>query len=110
MSYVKGQSYNFNFADLTLYSIGTIEYRPTSHDYSTRVGLVNGAGQYIYINAFHSTFDSALANVHFIRDGKKDGKLTNIYGNILDVHISPRPRPNTTVIEVLGLVYSWDNL
>lgn len=110
MSYVKGQNYNFNFSDLTLYAIGTIEYRPANNDYVVRVGFTNSAGQYLYFNSYHATFDSAVTNIHFVRDGKTAGKVYNIYGTVSDIHTSPTPKPNTTVVEVLALIYSWENL
>jgi hypothetical protein len=56
------------------------------------------------VDAFHDDFTDAEHTINFVREGKANGKLYNIYAETIDVHISPTLG---ITCEVLSLIYSF---
>ena len=102
-----GQNYNFNFSDLKLYPITTIEYRTATQDYEARVGLndVSTGKITIWFNSYHKNFDAATANIANIRN-TASGHPYNIFGTVLAIH-NNTPNPGCTSYEVLALINSY---
>lgn len=103
-----GEKKNYNLVNYTQYAIGTIEWVKNENRYRARVGFT-GAEGFVYFNSYHQGFKDAERMINFVKDGKVSGKLYNIFGETIDVHTTPTrgPKGETTVIEVLGLIYSF---
>jgi hypothetical protein len=100
-----GEKKNYNLAGYTQYHVATIEATATPKGYRARIGFVGPEG-HVFFNSEHQDFDDAERMVNFVREGKKSGRLYNIFAKTLEVHTSPGPPP-VTVVEVLGLIYSY---
>lgn len=105
-----GEKKNYNLRNYEFYAIGTIEYDPSSGLFKARVGFT-GAEGFVFFNSYHKNFDDAHYTVNFIKDGKASGKLYNIFAQTIEVHTTPTPGPHgeTTVVEVLGIIYSFNH-
>ncbi len=103
-----GEKKNYNLQNYTQYQIGTIEWIKGENRYRARVGFTGPEG-FVFFNSYHQSFDDAEHTINFVKEGKTSGKLYNIFGETIDVHITPTPGPHgeTTVVEVLGLIYSY---
>jgi len=103
-----GEKKNYNLQNYTQYQIGTIEWIKNENRYRARIGFTGPEG-FVYFNSYHQSFDDAQHTINFVKEGKASGKLYNIFGETIDVHITPTPGPHgeTTVVEVLGLIYSY---
>ncbi|HEX6901889.1 MAG TPA: hypothetical protein VF789_19365 [Thermoanaerobaculia bacterium] len=103
-----GEKKNYNLVNYTQYAVGTIEWLPKGKRYHARVGFT-GAEGFVFFNSYHQDFNDAERMVNYVKEGKASGKLYNIFGETLEVHTTPTPGPNgeTTVVEVLGLIYSF---
>ena len=99
-----GQRSNYNLAQYTFYSVGTIEWEGSANRYHARVGFTAPDGHYVFFNSYHPSFEDAEHTVHYVRDGKASGNLYNIYGETIDVHTSPTLG---LTCEVLSLIYSF---
>jgi hypothetical protein len=104
-----GEKKNYNLKDYTQYSIGTIEWVPSQNRYQARVGFT-GAEGFVFFNSYHQSFADAQHAINFVKDGKGNGYLYNIFAETIEVHTTPTPGPNgeTTVVEVLSLIYSFN--
>ena len=100
---IVGQKKNYNLAGYTQYHVATIEATPTPKGYRARVGFIGPEG-YVFFNSDHQDFADAERMINFVREGKKSGRLYNIFGQTLQVNTSPTLG---TVVEVLGLIYSF---
>lgn len=105
-----GEKKNYNLQNYEFYAIGTIEYEPATALYKARVGFTGPEG-FVFFNSYHKNFDDAHYMVKFIKDGKTSGKLYNIFAQTIEVHNTPTPGPHgeTTVVEVLGIIYSFNH-
>ena len=103
-----GEKKNYNLQNYTQYSIGTIEWVKAENRYKARVGFT-GAEGFVFFNSYHQSFADAQQTIAFVKDGKTSGKLYNIFAETIEVHTTPTPGPNgeTTVVEVLSLIYSF---
>jgi hypothetical protein len=103
-----GDKKNYNLANYTQYGIGTIEWVQNDKRYQARIGFT-GAEGFVFFNSYHQDFNDAERMINFVKDGKASGKLYNIFAETIDVHTTPTPGPHgeTTVVEVLGLIYSF---
>jgi hypothetical protein len=103
-----GEKKNYNLQNYLQYGIGTIEWIKNENRYRARVGFTGPEG-FVYFNSYHQSFEDAQHTINFVKEGKTSGKLYNIFGETLEVHITPTPGPHgeTTVVEVLGLIYSY---
>jgi hypothetical protein len=98
-----GQKKNYNLAGYTQYHVATIEATTSPKGYRARVGFKGPEG-YVFFNSDHQDFADAERMINFVREGKKSGRLYNIFGQTLQVNTSPTLG---TVVEVLGLIYSF---
>lgn len=103
-----GEKKNYNLVNYTQYAIGTIEWLNNEKRYHARVGFT-GAEGFVFFNSYHQDFNDAERMINYVKDGKASNKLYNIFGETMEVHTTPTPGPNgeTTVVEVLGLIYSF---
>jgi len=103
-----GEKKNYNLVNYSQYGIGTIEWVKNENRYQARIGFT-GAEGFVFFNSYHQDFNGAERTINFVKDGKASGKLYNIFAETIDVHTTPTPGPHgeTTVVEVLGLIYSF---
>ncbi len=102
-----GETKNYNLKNYTQYNVATIEYVKAEKRYKARVGF-EGAEGHVFFNSFHEDFKDAEKTIKFVKEGKANGTLYNIYGETVLVTSSPRPgKPPVQVIEVLALIYSF---
>lgn len=103
-----GEKKNYNLVNYTQYSIGTIEWEKAENRYKARVGFTGDEG-FVFFNSYHQDFNDAQHTINFVKDGKTSGALYNIWAETIDVHTTPTPGPHgeTTVVEVLSLIYSF---
>jgi|MudIll2142460700_1097286.scaffolds.fasta_scaffold429642_2 hypothetical protein len=103
-----GEKKNYNLVNYTQYGIGTIEWVKNENRYQARVGFTGNQG-FVFFNSYHQDFNDAERMINFVKEGKVSGKLYNIFGETVEVHTTPTPGPHgeTTVAEVLGLIYSF---
>lgn len=104
-----GEKKNYNLKDYTIYSIGTIEWLPAENRYRARVGFT-GAEGFVFFNSYHQSLTDAQYTIEFVKTGNATGKLYNIFAQTIEIHTTPTPGPNgeKTVVEVLGLIYSFN--
>lgn len=100
-----GEAKNYNLAGYTQYYVATIEATASPKGYRARVGFVGPEG-HVFFNSEHQDFADAERMVNFVKEGKSSGRLYNIFAKTLEIHTSPGPPP-VTVVEVLGLIYSY---
>lgn len=104
---IVGEKRNYNLAGYTQYNVATIENTSTPKGYRARVGFKGPEG-YVFFNSDHEDFDDAQRMVNFVKDGKANGKLYNIFAQTIDIHTSQiSPKKTETTFEVLGLIYSF---
>lgn len=105
---VIGEKKNYNLVYYTQYTTVTIQWVENENKYLARVGFTGDEG-FVFFNSYHQDFNDAERMINFVKDGKASGKLYNIFGETIDVHTTPTPGPHgeTTVVDVLGLIYSF---
>jgi len=92
----------YNLAEYNYYNVATIEWETSNNRYHARVGFTAPDGHYVFFNSYHDDFTDAEHTINFVREGKANGKLYNIYAETIDVHISPTLG---ITCEVLSLIY-----
>ena len=101
-----GEKRNYNLVNFDLYAVGTIEYEPAENRFHARIGFENkDETEHVFFNSYHQDFNDAERAVNFVKEGKANGKLYNIYAETIDIHTSPS-FPGS-IIEVLALIYSF---
>jgi hypothetical protein len=101
---VVGVRTNYNLAEYSYYNVATIEWETSNNRYHARVGFTAPDGHYVFFNSYHDDFTDAEHTINFVREGKANGKLYNIYAETIDVHISPTLG---ITCEVPSLIYSF---
>jgi hypothetical protein len=103
-----GEKKNYNLAGYTQYKVATIEATTPVKGYRARIGFQGPEG-IVFFNSDHQDLSDAERMVNFVREGKSNGRLYNIFGQTIDVHSSQiGPSTSVTTVEVLGLIYSFN--
>ena len=101
-----GEKRNYNLIKFDLYSVGTIHYEPAENRFRSRIGFAHKeVTEHVFFNQYHQDFNDAERAINFVKEGKANGKLYNIFGETIEIHTSPSFSGN--IIEVLALIYSF---
>jgi hypothetical protein len=105
-----GVTDNYNLKEYDQYNVWNIEWIKNENRYRARVGFTDH-NKFVFFNSYHLDFHDAERMITFVMYGKESGFLLNICAETLEMHTAPSPGPDgeTTVLEVLGLTYSYWN-